>query len=121
MPDDPTEDLDDRLDYFRQVRDQNLDNVLMATDFEDADDFWDEVRAGDTIDIEVDLADFVVILSELEAAAYDPDTAIGHVHLLDLFIQLNEDHADALEDYIDERNQQMEDALDGDAGPRGFQ
>lgn len=120
MPGDPTEDLDDRLDYFRHVRDQNLDNVLMATDFDDEADFWDAVRDGETVDVELDLADVIVILSELESAAYQPDTAIGHVHTLDLFIQLNEDLGDELEAYIDRRNEEMEELADDRSGPAGM-
>lgn len=118
MPGDPTENIEERLEQYRRVRDQNVENILAQTPFDDEAAFWDEIRAGEDITLEVDLADFIVILSELESAAHRPDNAIGHAHLLDLFVQLNEDHADDLAAYVEERNQELNDMM---GGGRGFQ
>jgi hypothetical protein len=118
-PRNPLENADQKIEQFERVRDQNLENILSAADFDSEADFWDAIRGDQTLTVEIDVADLVVILSELEDAAYHPETALGHVHTLDLLIQLTENHQDALNDYIEARNEQMAADMD-ESEPRGF-
>lgn len=119
MPSNPLENADERIEQFERVRDQNLENILAASDFEDEQEFWDAVKGGPDVTVEIDAADLVVLLGELETAAYQPGNAIEHVHTLDLLVRLTRQHEDELQEYVDMRNDQMDD--DGFDGPRGFQ